>query len=73
MPKTKDPAPTNKLFHFKELNGLTWTEFAKRIGVTRRTLRRIVHGDISDLKISTIEKIHEVTGLALDDYYPRNR
>ena len=70
MPAVK-PKPVNKFRAYQALTGISWTALAKKIGITRPNLMRIVDGRAADIKLSTVQKIHDVTNLSPDDYYVR--
>lgn len=61
----------NKLLLFREQRGLSWRGFAERMGIARNALKRIAYGRVKDLKLSTIERIENFTGLVPDDYFVR--
>lgn len=61
--------PKNKLELYRELHGLSWRQFADKVGISRRALRQIAEGKCGDIMVSTVEKIKAATGLDLGDYF----
>ena len=60
----------NKLNKWREKAGITWEEFAGKVGISRMGLFKILNGKTKDIKLSTIITIQNLTGLTLEDYAP---
>lgn len=57
-----------KIEEYKKKLGLTSAELAKRAGIPKTTLDKILSGVTKDPKLETLKAIARVLGLTLDDF-----